>query len=127
MKNLLKYIILGIVALAFYNGAEGGFSVNEEKFPIDFPNELSTIYNSSLSAPDSDLCQTRQVSSVSLPRLQNNSRRSETTSRQNVTFLKAGKTVNPGIRYIVQKQSILSHSSLIRPSDRLLYLGQLII
>ena len=127
MKNLLKYLILSIVALAFYHGAKGDCSVNDFSTYQDIQNEFSVGNNTSLSSPKADFCLPRQVSSVSIPRLQNNCRRSETSHRQSDMFIKAGKTVNAGIKYIVQKLSILSHSSLIRPSDRLLYLGQLII
>ena len=127
MKSLLKYLILGIVALAFYHGAQGDVFANEKHRCLDIQHDLSATGITSISSPESDFCIPRQVSSFNVPRLQNNCRRYETSHRQNVVFMKAGKTINAGIKYIVQKQSILVHSSFIRPSNRLLYIGRLII
>lgn len=127
MKNLLKYLILGIVALAFYHGVQGDSSVIEKNSYLDIRHDFSAAGITSISTPESDFCIPRQVSSVNAPRLQNNGRRHETSHRHNVVFMKAGKTINAGVKYIVQKQSILVHSSLIRPSNRLLYIGRLII
>lgn len=127
MKNLLKYLFPIIAALAFCHGAKGGSSISQENIPADVRNELTATQNPGISAPEADFCLPRQVSSVNAPRLQNNCRRSETTHRQNITFIKSGKTINSCLSYIVQEQSIFHHSPLIRPSSRLLYLGQLII
>lgn len=126
MKNLLKYLILGIVALAFYHGAQGDVFANEKHRCLDIQHDLSATGITSISSPESDFCIPRQVSSVNVTRLQDNGRRHETSHRQNVV-MKAGKTINAGVKYIVQKQSILVHSSFIRPSNRLLYIGRLII
>ena len=125
MKNLLKYLILGILALGFYHDPQGESSVSEKNNFLDFQKEFSVTDISSISTPESDFCIPRQVSSVSVPRLQNNFRRHETSHRHNVIFIKAGKTINACIKYIVQEQSILVHSSFIRPSDRLFYIGRL--
>lgn len=127
MKNLLKYLILGIVALAFHHGVQGDSYADEKNSCLDIQHDFSAAGITSISTPESDFCIPRQVSSVNAPRLQNNCRRHETSHRQNVVFMKAGKTINAGVRYIVQKQSILAHSSFIKPSNRLLYLGRLII
>ena len=135
MKNWLKYLLVSIVALAFYNGAgehnvvlKATSAVNEEL--------ISSIAGATFSTPKSDIfaprpgssvTAPRPISSVSSPRLQSNGRRHESSSRQNFEFVKSGKTINSAIRYVLQKQSILSHSTLIEPASRLVCLCRFII
>ena len=132
MKKWLKYLLVSIVALAFYNGA-GEYFVAERcaSEAIENTSGIENVYTSAvctnLSSPDSDFCPARQISSVTAPRLQSNGRRHESTSRQNFEFVKSGKIINSGIRYVLQKQSILSHSTLIEPASRLVCLCRFII
>jgi hypothetical protein len=141
MKNWLKYLLVSIVALAFYNGA-GEHLVAERcsSEAIENTSGIENVYNSSvctnLSSPDSDFCAPRPEPSVTAPRpapnvsssrMQSNGRRHESSSRQNFEIVKSGKTINSGIRYVLQKQSIFSHSTLIEPASRLVCLCRFII
>ena len=127
MKNLLKYLLLGIIAMASYNGARKEISVNETDTLANFPNGYTLSYNSFLPLKEAGLCLPAQVTSANSFRLQNSSRRHEASHRQNFPFIHSCKTYNPAIRLIVQEQSSLSYSSLIMSSYRLHYLGQYII
>ena len=125
MKNLLKYLLLSLVALAFHMGAKDDLSAHEDI--QDYASAYTASLNVSITAPTTDICLPRQVSTVSAPRLQSNSNRHETTHRQNFEVVKSGKTINATIRYVVQKQSLIIHSSLIEPANKLVSLCRLII
>ena len=131
MKKWLKYLLVSIVALAFYNGAGEFFDS-----PSLYGEYTSSISSTTISNPETDICAPRPESSVTAPRpasnvsssrIQSNGRRHESSHRQNFEFVKSGKTINSGIRYVLQKQSIFNHSSLIEPASRLVCLCRFII
>ena len=109
MKKVVKYIILSVLALAFYDSTRAKEGYAEDIFHCD-------IQNACLSSPDVDLCIPRPVSSVNSVHMQNNNGRSENSHRNNEECFKSGKTVNSGIRYIAQRKSLLFHSSHIEPT-----------
>ena len=125
MKKLLKYILFCIVALAFYNGARTG-SYTEDISLADIQNEITTI-DCFVSSPQTDICIPRQVSIFTSVRLQTSSRRPDNFQPQNFDCVKSGKIVNAGIRYFVQRKSILAHSTLVEPSHTLIRLCRFII
>ena len=125
MKNLLKYLLLSLVALAFHMGAKGDMFAHEDI--QDYASAYTASLNVSITAPTTDICIPRQVSTVSVPRLQSNSNRHETSHRQNCEVVKSGKTINATLRYVVQKQSLIIHSSLMEPANKLASLCRLII
>ena len=135
MKNWLKYLLVSIVAQALYHVA-GDFHVVAKATSTSNNELISSIAGSTFSTPDTDICAPRPESSVTAPRpasnvsssrLQSNGRRHESSSRQNFEFVKSGKTINSGIRYVLQKQSIFSHSTLIEPASRLVCLCRFLI
>ena len=126
MRKLLKYLFIFIVAAVFWDRAGASISVAETDTAADTPVSESVIYTK-ISASDSELCPPRQVSLTNTVRVQSTARRTNGVQRNNIEFTKAGKVINTGQRYFIQKKSIITHSSLIEPAHKLLYLGKLII
>ena len=127
MKNLLKYLLLSIVALAFYMGAKADLFAHEDVQEYNYASAYTTSLNVSITSPKTDICIPRQVSTVTVPRLQSNSNRHETSHRQNHEVVKSGKTINSILKYVVQKKSLIIHSSLMEPANKLVSLCRLII
>ena len=127
MKNLLKYLLLSLVALVFYMGAKSDLFAHEDVQEYDYASVYTTSLNVSITSTKTDICIPRQVSTVTVPRLQSNSNRHETSHRQNHEVVKSGKTINSILRYVVQKQSLIIHSSLMEPANKLVSLCRLII
>lgn len=127
MRHLLKYLLPVMAALFFLSRSDGSVAyVTNENPDFEILSDVSAI-NASLSSPDADLCLPRQVSSANSQQFQNTIRRSETSHRQNYEFVRSGKTINPGLRYIVQRQSLITFSSLADPAYRLVTFCRLII
>ena len=127
MKNLLKYLLLTLVALAFHIGAKVDLFAHEDVQEYDYASAYTTSLNVSITSPKTDICLPRQVSTVTVPRLQSNSNRHETSHRQNHEVVKSGKAINSILRYAVQKKSLIIHSSLMEPVNKLVSLRRLII
>ena len=127
MKNLLKYLLLSLVAMAFYMGDKSDMFAHENVQEYDYASAYTTSLNVSITSPETDICIPRQVSTVTVPRLQSNSNRHETSHRQNHEVVKSGKTINSCLRYFVQKKSLIIHSSLMEPANKLVSLCRLII
>lgn len=127
MKNLLKYLLLSLVAMAFYMGDKSDLFAHEDVQEYDYASAYTTSLNVSITSPETDICIPRQVSTVTVPRLQSNSNRHDTSRRQNHEVVKSGKTINSILRYVVQKKSLIIHSSLMEPANKLVSLCRLII
>ena len=128
MKNLLKYLLFGIVALAFYGSADKVQSCVEEFSAIEMQVDETSVQGFALSSNEADLSVPRQVSSVSMVRLQKGSSRKQVNNhRQGYEYLKSGKTVNPETQFIVQRKSLICHSSLMEPACNLSRLCRFII
>ena len=127
MKSLLKYLLLSIVALAFHLGAKADLFAQEDVQEYDYASAYTTSLDVSITSPKTDICIPRQVSTVTVPRLQSNSNRHETSHRQNHEVVKSGKTINSILRYVVQKKSLITHSTLMEPANKLVSLCRLII
>ena len=126
MKNLLKYLVFIVAAVIFQDNTERSVTSVQEKGVADM-SFIEEAYHSVISETDSELCLPRQVSFANSFRAQSTVRRTNTAHRNNFEFAKAGKIVNAGLRYSIQHQSIIIHSSLMQPSHRLLSLGRLIM
>ena len=128
MKNLLKYLLFGIVALAFYGSADKVQSCVEEFSAIEMQVDETSVQDFALSSNEADLSVPRQVSSVSMVRLQKGSSRKQVNNwRQGYEYLKSGKTVNPHTQLVVQRKSLICHSSLVEPACNLSRLCRFII
>lgn len=126
MKNLLKYLIPLLVIVAFHNAA-GRFDIpSQYSDKSNTPVENST-FSVGLSSVGSCLNLPRQISVSSPIRVEESARRIESYSRQSVVFVKAGKLINTGIRYSIQKMVCVVKTSLTQHSSKLIFLGKLII
>ena len=125
MRNLLKYMLLIMVAAVF--GHADLSACSEPETTAAEMAVYAVTSDANISAADSELCLPRQVSFSSGIRVQSTARRTNCAQRNNLEFAKSGKIINAGQQYFIQRKSIIVHSSLIEPAHKLLYLGKLII
>ena len=95
--------------------------------PYDVQTIEESVCDNVISASESELCLPRQVCYSNPSGVRTTARRTTGYGRINVEFAKSGKMINAGLRYSIQTKSILIHSSLMNPAQKLLYLGVLII
>lgn len=126
MSRLVKYLFLLLVGVVLMGNARGAETDVVESLS-DWCLTADYDIQSSISASESEFCLPRTASYANTQRVQSGARRTNTIQRNNLEFAKAGKVMNAGIRYLVQNQSVIVHSTLIEPSHRLLSLGRLII
>jgi len=93
MKNLLKYLILVGIAMAFCN-AGGGFDSSFENISSSFHLVGDLTHTDTFSAPDHALNAPRQVQLSGQTRLQCNSRRTSSMNKSSSEFVKSGKSFN---------------------------------
>ena len=126
MKNLLKYLIPLLMIVAFHNAA-GRFDVpSKSSAESNLPIENTALSVSFLSG-SSSLNLPSQITYSSPVRVEETARRTDSHSRQNFVFVKAGKLINTGIKYFVQKTTCVVKTSLTQHSGKLIFLGKLII
>jgi hypothetical protein len=126
MKRLLEYLLLFVVTAVLWGSADNAVyaPVVEDLEDIAY---TGSITQTSVSAPEHQCNLPRQTSIVSAPSIQNAARRTSTSQRNNLEFAKSGKIINSGLRYFIQLQSVILHSSLAEPGNMLLCLRRLII
>lgn len=126
MKNLLKYLILVLMATAFTCAAGWSGSSSEDAasclFPADDPE-----FAEAFSSQDSALSVPRQVS-TGTTHLQGNARRTANMhTRSLFEIVKSGKSFNVSVAYSVQRNSVIINTSIVGHSHKLVCLGRLII
>ena len=126
MKNALKYILISILALAFYSSAKDGSSFAEYNFLSELQVENTLEQDTYVSSPQTDICPPRQVSTLSVPRAQSSSRH-DSSSRQNAEFVRFCKTISTGCHYITQNKTLIQYSPLMDPGHKLVSLCRFII
>ena len=126
MRNILKYLLLFIVTAVFWDRADAVTSSADKDADIVFPADVS-VYHTKISVSDSELSPPHHVSITNSVQVQSTARRTNGIHRNKIEFIKCGKTFNSSQRYFIQKKTIITHSSLIEPAQKLLYLGKLII
>lgn len=126
MRNILKYLLLFIVTAVFWDRADAVTSSADKDTYIVFPAEES-VFHTKISASDSELSPPHHVSITNSVQVQSTARRTNGIQRNKAEFTKCGKVINSSQRYFIQKKTIITHSSLIEPAQKLLYLGKLII
>ena len=125
MKRWLKYLLPLVVLTLFWNCKDDSISTSPDKASI--VHAISeTVCDNVIYASDSELCLPRQISHASPSRIQTTSRRTTSHCRVNIEFAKAGKIINPGIKYLTIN-TIIFRSALYEPASRLSALGRLII
>ena len=126
MKKIVKYLIIAIIAIAFFGGTNKSDSAMAENSIEDLTIEFVTT-DTNFSIFDSALHSSRQVSPVNTSSLQNTSQRANNGHRQNYTFIKAGKILNTGVINSIHNNSQTLYSYLTKPIHRLISFGKLII
>lgn len=126
MKNLLKYLIPLLVVVAFHNAASG-FDIPSQPTGVSEVPVENSAFSVSLSSSGSSLNLPSQISFSSPIRVEESARRTDSHSRHNLVFVKAGKLINTGIKYFVQKTTCVVKTSLTQHSGKLIFLGKLII
>ena len=126
MKNLLKYILLCILALAFYDGDKDDSSSGESNLISELRIEHIIEEETFLSSPRTDICPPRQVSTLSVPRVQTSSRH-DSSNRHNSEFVKFGKSISSGYNYISHNTTLIQYSPFIDPGHKLIRLCRFII
>ena len=125
MKVLLKYIIAIIFAIAFFNDSETNES-NNELLSNDFSSESAICYTN-LSEDNADIYFTIRPTTNYTSCAQNSNNRTNNTHKHNFKFFKTGKFVDSYNKYIIQKKTTTALSLLIKPINRLISFGKLII
>lgn len=126
MKNFLKYILISILALLFYDGVKNDSSCGEYDLIREFQVEHRFEQETLVSSPRTDICPPRQVSTLSVPRVQTNSRH-DSSSRNISEFVKFGKTISSGCNYIAQNKTLIQYSPSMDPGHKLVSLCRFII
>jgi hypothetical protein len=126
MKQFLKCLLLLVVAAVLWGSADDAVSAPsvQDMEEIVFNGSITPT---SVSAQEPQCNLPRQTSIVNAPSVQNAARRTSTFQRNNLEFAKSGKVINSGLRYFIQLQSVIVHSSLAEPGNMLLCLRRLII
>lgn len=126
MKQFLKYLLLLVVAAVLWGSADDAVSAPsvQDMEEIVFNGSITPT---SVSAKEHQCNLPRQTSIVNAPSVQNAARRTSTFQRNNLEFAKSGKVINSVLRYFIQLQSVIVHSSLAEPGNMLLCLRRLII
>lgn len=126
MRTVLKYLLPFVVAAAFIRGGDASAASTAAGY-LDDLAENTAIFFLDDSDSDSHLWIPRQVSPSGPARVQSGVRRTNTMQRNNLEVAKSGRIVNAGVKYFIQKISIITQSSLTEPAHLLLSLGKLII
>ena len=126
MKCVLKNIIVTLCFLLFVGL---GSIRHESSYPrCDEPATSEAVVDATdFNTPDAKLCHQRTFHLEILQRVPSNTRRADTESKHNITYLKAGKVIHCGISYYTYNHLKLRNSVLSEPSHRLICLGRLII
>ena len=126
MKCVLKNIIVTLCFLLFVGL---GSIRHESSYPrCDEPATSEAVVDATdFNTPDAELCHQRTFHLDILQRVPSNTRRTDTGSRYNLTYIKAGKVINTGRYYNTYNLYKLRNSTLSEPSYLLIRLGKLII
>lgn len=123
--KLLKYLLPVVVFAVFSYSTDVSVPETMEDFLREYAVEAAS--QDSVSPAETELCLPRQISVANTLRVQNTARRTNCSFRTGIEFTKSGKVINAGLRYFIQRNSILTYSSMTEPSSILLSLGRLII
>ena len=124
MKNLFRFLILIIIAVAFFNGNYNSDSLVTETTCDDLTSELNYDYPD-FSPLNLDLY--IQIPSTNSLRQSSNTKRLNSSQKHYLKLLKLYKSrdlVTPN--FILQKFSIV-HATFIKPFHRMISLGKLVI
>ena len=126
MKNLLKYILICILALVFYDRGKEDMPSKQHEYFSELQEEQLTEEEVLQSSSKADICLPRQSSLQNATRVQNTGRH-DSTNRFSSELVKFGRTISSSTNYIVQSKSRIQYSSFMDPGQKLVTLCRLII
>lgn len=123
MRFLITIILL---AIAFVSCSNESDLKTKENPTANLISGLETA-SYDVSCLDSDFYFHNRVISFTAFRVQNATQRTTNVCKNNVEFIKTGKIFNRNIINLIQKKSLIEHSSFIKPIHRMISLGKLVI
>ena len=127
VKHWLRYLILFIFAVLYYDGTA------KVDMPIEDSVEADSAANvvscdTGFGLPEAEWClPPRHVSFANSQRLQSSVKRITSTQRYIGGFYKTGKDSDAGSLQFILNNNLISYSFFIKPAHRLISLGKLII
>lgn len=127
MKSLMRYLITIILVVITFVSCSNKSDLKMNENPKQ--NLITESFLSYYSSFDSysDLCIRSQVISFPAFRLQNVTQRTTNICKNNVGFIKTGKIFNRNIINFIQRKSLIEQLSFIKPIQRMISLGKLVI
>lgn len=127
MKHWLRYLILFIFAVLYYDGtAKVDVSIEDSVEAECAANVVSC--DTGFGLPEAEWClPPRNVSFANSQRLQSSVKRITSTQRYIGGFYKTGKVSDAGSLQFIPNNNLISYSFFIKPAHRLISLGKLII
>ena len=127
VKKLLKYIVpLLLTVVAIVGCGENSHSaVKDNRVNLLQQEQVTDSLDSYTLC--SVLSLQHQISCSNIVHLQGTARRTNYVQKINFEFTKACKCINTGISNFAQNESTTIHSTFIRPAQRLIRLGKLLI
>lgn len=129
MKNFLKYILIGILALTFSDIVKDGVSC-DEYVDLNMIQEefIHVLEQDTFQASSRNfICPPRQTSSLGVPRVQNSGRRQDNSGRYNFEFIRSGKIISARVNHITQGLPQIQYSTSLEPGHKLVSLCRFII
>lgn len=128
MKNLLKYLVLFLMAAAFSNVADRFDSSSESTHGSVLPVEVMTASGSFSAASADMLSAPRTLSLSGTSRVLSTARRTiNAHSRSLSGFIKSGKSINVSVFFSFYRNSTTINTSVIGHAHKLVVLGKLLI
>ena len=127
MKHWLRYLILFIFAVLYYDGTAKVDMPIEDSVEADYSANVVSC-ETGFGLPEAEWClPPRHVSFANSQRLQSSVKRITSTQRYIGGFYKTGKDSDAGSLQFIPNNNLISYSFFIKPAHRLISLGKLII
>lgn len=126
MQRLFKYLLVMIIAVAVWSGADEAFADLSPEMLAELA--LDDLHpQTSFSDYESEPLLPRQITSSTTYHAPVVVRKISGIQKTNLEFTKSGKLINAGVQYLIQNQYIILRSSKADPGQMLHSLGRLII
>ena len=127
VKHWLRYLILFIFAVLYYDGTAKVDMPIEDSVEADYSANVVSC-ETGFGLPEAEWClPPRHVSFANSQRLQSSVKRITSTQRYIGGFYKTEKDSDIGSPQFIPNKNLISYSFFIKPAHRLISLGKLII
>ena len=127
VKHWLRYLILFIFAVLYYDGTAKVDMPIEDSVEADYSANVVSC-ETGFGLPEAEwYLPPRHVSFANSQRLQSSVKRITSTQRYIGGFYKTGKDSDAGSLQFILYNNLISYSFFIKPAHRLISLGKLII